>query len=412
MTTDLDRRNFLFRSGATLGGLLASPRLGMLAAVGGAIAASEEASSSASQAKFQAQEERLLLRSGEPINTRGQPFGQQVTAAVTLAAPTAKQGERLFFVAGHGSSKSFVEDAAQDATAERLRLRGTGISIVEFQFDPQKKTWRHIVGSLHNRRWDGETAIPLEGARLGSDGKLFREQSLLAGTGEISAMVALPWQTVLAAEREGWLVEVNPATGLAVKRFSLGRLGAISLAVDARPGEPIAIYALGSRCLFKFVSHQRFDARLVQANASVLMIGELFAADFAQSRWVPLTRGLSMEEWSELLPRVAEAGNPPAPLETLSVLENPRALAIQAQSLVINTATETIAIQDLGETFTPTRRASCSPTTQPGAPELRLGHFTIRHDRSSPANPSALVFASRLVSQNDTAAPAPTPACT
>ncbi len=286
--TDLDRRKFLTQSGAALGGLIASPRLGLLAVAAGA-AASIAAKGEADAAQATSGMPRFLLRSGEPINSRGQPLGYGIDALATVTVPTAAPGTRIFVVAGHARPRPGCD--------ERFARRSVGCSTLEFVREQGR--WQHEVASVHNRRWDLETPIAIEGARLVPDQAAYRFQEMQPGTDCVLCVAATPWQTVLCGERDGWIVEVNPLSGHAVKRFSLGRVGALSIELVVQAGVPVAVYMRSRTHYFKFVSHQRFEGRQIQLNASILLIGELWAADLASEKWVLLTGDLEDTAWAE-----------------------------------------------------------------------------------------------------------------
>ncbi|MBI3554687.1 MAG: DUF839 domain-containing protein [Deltaproteobacteria bacterium] len=296
----MDRRKFLFQSTATVGGLLASPRLGLLAVAAGAMAGTLAQDSDSPRSE---NPPRPLLRSGEPINSRGHPLGHGIAALTTVSVPTAAPGTRIFAVVAHGQARTDCN--------ERIARRSVGFSTLEFTRENGR--WQHEVASVHNRRWDLETPIPIEGARLVADQAAYRVQEMQPGTGCVNTVAATPWQTVLCGERDGWVVEVNPLSGHAVKRFSLGRVGARSIELVAKPGMPVAVYLLGDSHYFKFVSHQRFEARQIQVNSSILLIGELSVADLAAGQWVALTADLKDEAWAAQLREPLCAPNLPAP---------------------------------------------------------------------------------------------------
>ncbi|MBI3542464.1 MAG: hypothetical protein HY075_04215 [Deltaproteobacteria bacterium] len=321
--TDLDRRKFLQRSGATVGGALVNPKLGVFAAA--AAAAGAIAGRGATAAETGAVHEvRRLLRSGEPINSRGQPFGHDVTALALVSAPAADPTSRVLVVAGHGSPRPGCE--------ERIARKTVGISVVELEYEKTAKSarWRHEVASEHNRRWDLDTPIPMDGARMAPDEPAFRVQRVDAPVGAIACVAATPWQSVLCAERGGWIVEVHAVSGTAIRRLSLGRVDAVSIAVRAEAGKAIVVELESARGgTFKFVSHQRFDPRLPQGNVQSLLIGELFFRQGGEPHvWAPVTEGLVGEEWAGRLadPFPAATAATAAPLATVAAgAQSPRA---------------------------------------------------------------------------------------
>lgn len=335
MTDQPDRRKFLTQAGATIGSFLASPRLGIMAALGGFLATADSNTASAKQGEKASQRRKTLqLRSGDPINAQGEPFGGTITGFVLSAKPAAQADSRVLLTIGH--------------EGRGLDGKLAGVSVLEFAKSAEGQ-WRHEISSHLNRRWHQATPTPLEGARLNSaDGKMHRLQRLESGVGEINQVSLLPWNTVLCTERDGWVVEVNPLTGVAIKRASLGKVGAVAALVLESAGNPLVVYLLGTR-LFKFVSHQRFDARLMQANSQLLQIGELYVADFQDSSWRPLTEKLGAAEWERNIEQPDSACEMPERLAgerlELAWADGSR------RALVVSSGSQRLVIEDLGRAF-------------------------------------------------------------
>lgn len=384
-STNNDRRKFLLQSGGALGGLLASPSTGLMALLGGALAAgalsSETSSSECTDIDTNTSKSsgpKPLLRAQEPMNAQGAPFGYSVSGIATFPIPAAKAGQRLIIIIGHDKPRPDCE--------ERFARRSVGVSSLEVVFDSDRKSWRHEIMSHHNRRWDLTSEIAVEGGYIHPDQPLFRFQSVEQGLRSVQCVVGTPWGTALCAERDGYLVEINPLSGFVVKRLSLGRIDARELVIIAKPGQPLCIYALGSR-LFKFISHQRYEARLQQANSQLLVLGELLVADLKQSKWISVSKNVYNDDWVKRLQNIEDLPGLP------EKFEDQRGLRRQGQSqnsfdtLILDVAGrqsliidqgDTIEIQDLGESVVSTT-PNHSKTT------LKNGQFLAEHDESGAA---------------------------
>lgn len=374
-----DRRNFLFRSGAAIGGFLVNPTAGVLGLVAATLATKNSDQDEADPAKITL---RPLLRSAAPIDGLGRPFGGRIAALSLLEAPQALQkgdaSARFVLVAGHDSGP---------------------VSLSAFEVAREARGWNHFVGSHCNRTYGVATPVPLDGARLQQDAPLFREQVMAKGLGPVRATLATPWNTVLCAETSpsdggdpdfGWLVEINPYTGSLIKRLSLGRIFPVAFAYRAEAGQPFVLYILGGasperRHLFKFVSHQRFDAKHLQANALLLVMGELSVADVDKGEWRALTSGLSAADWVTRLRGLSEAADLPSPLAGVTELR-----ALEGE-LVLESASGRTILAD-AEPFSPggalrIRREPSKPEEKIESPEARAAlavrassaYFVVEH---------------------------------
>lgn len=368
-----DRRKFLLQSGAAVGGFLLNPTAGVLGLVAATLAQKNASDESNAKAAPGARTKRPLLRSAAPIDTAGRPFGARVASLSALQVPQALQKEdeagRFVLVCGHESGP---------------------ISLSTFEVVRSKRGWDHAVGSHYNRTFSRLTQVPIDGARLSAESSLYRHQAMLSGLGPARSSLTTPWNTVLIAEGGegndfGWVAELNPFTGSVIKRFSLGRLQALGLAQWTQSGSPYVLYALGGASgermfLYKFVSHQRFDAKHLTANATLLSMGELYVADLEKAEWQPLSNGLDSNHWKALMQ------TPAAVTGSLKPLLFPYAFHVIEGSLLVLQDTEVTVVKERGlphesagfalerETGSPEKYASLAK------PELNAGQFGVEHD--------------------------------
>lgn len=311
----MDRRSFLKNSGGWLGGFLINPQMGVIGAIAAGAAAIASSDSDATTDSLE-RARRTLLRAGEPINSRGEPFGSSISGIATVALPDANKDSRLIAVVSH-------EHPVQNQI-HNVSRRSTGISSIEFERS-KSGGWRHVVESSRNKRWDAVTPMPIDGMRLSNvpERPAFRHQAMTSGVMGVSCAASTPWNTVLCGEGNaqaaastlglemnssefGWVVEVNPVTAQAVKRFSMGRINPISILTLAMAGKPTIVYLLGRdqerERLFKFISHQSYNAKQLNLNSSAFVIGNLFVADIDSGNWISLSPDLeSSESWLALM---------------------------------------------------------------------------------------------------------------
>jgi hypothetical protein len=312
MTAGVDRRKFLLHSGAGVGGLLASPRLAIAGALAAGLGLTKDSPDEAA-AIVEAQH-KVFFHANEPMNTAGHPFGFQIATLNLIALPEVTKAtgkHRYSLVVGHLHPRKNCD--------EKFAQRSVGITTLEVTRD-ESGHWAHDISAIGNRRFDALTALPIDGARLNTgDEPMLRHQKLDSGASGITSSHTTAWQSVLCGESAGWLIEVQPRVGSIVKRFSMGRIYPVAITSFAETGAQASVYVLsqapgtnGFR-IFKFVSHQRFDARRGDANSSLLVIGDLLVADAEKKTWTNLTHGLTSFEWENQMPVICERADLPAP---------------------------------------------------------------------------------------------------
>ena len=371
-----DRRKFLKQSGAALGGFLINPAAGLLGVFAAGAVPSKKETPQELPYRWQP-----LLRSGSPINGAGHAFGGRLSSLTAFQSPQALQkeevGGRYVVVATHSSPRE-------------------GISI--FEVVKTKRGWDHVVSGRTNRVFSRQTSVPLDGGCLVSGGSLFRHQALLDGVGSVACSATTPWRTVLCAEspsvtagenagvdNSGWVVEVNPLTGVAVKRLSLARVQAVGLVTVSEPARRYVVYMLGGPSseqmyLYKFVSHQRLDAMRFDANSQMLLIGQLSVADLEKHEWITLTANLSGEKWLQVMSAPAEAA-----AQVVAPVRGAHALTGDGLGLALVCDAEVIRLTEKNGAW---ESKSFETAVEPGSPEkysisqLKPLSFTLRVEGS------------------------------
>jgi secreted PhoX family phosphatase len=192
----------------------------------------------------------------------------------------------------------------------REQMRAVGNSLLHV-------TWKNgrcriVQGSKYNRRITGETVIPFQ------KGYTIQNKTEAMGTLANCAGGQTPWNTFLTCEENydqfygdvewkdgqrvfiknnkynwyehfpqnppehyGWVVEVQPLTGKAVKLVSMGRFEhEAAKLVMGKSGKPV-VYMSEDRkfgYIYKFISD----------SATSLYKGTLYVADTVKGRWIPL----------------------------------------------------------------------------------------------------------------------------
>ena len=322
----MDRRKFLQSSGTSLAGFLINPTAGVVGAfAAGFVSANPNANPGKEQQQLELSQlkSKVLIRAREAVDTAGRPFGEEISEFLLLDGRDVLEKDRTIAVVAHDKIRQ----------SDNLNLVRSSIGLATIEFEKTERGWQHAVAGPLNRTWNATTPVPMEGARLIPEKPASWHQVLTCGVGPVEKLTTTPWQTVLAVESGatetldslqiapeqrndfGWVIELNPFTGSAIKRFSLGRVEPKAILPVARPGQPLAVYLLGRGQLFKFISHQRINKNQQNANVTTLVIGELYVANFAQSKWISLTQDLNPEAWRERMLHPYHAPMLPEPRE-------------------------------------------------------------------------------------------------
>jgi uncharacterized protein len=92
-------------------------------------------------------------------------------------------------------------------------------------------------------------------------------------------------------EHYGWVVEVDPFTGVAKKRTAMGRFRHENVAIGiGKSGKVVAYMGDDSRdeCVYKFVSNGVYNPDDRAANMDILAEGTLYVANFGSGKWIPV----------------------------------------------------------------------------------------------------------------------------
>lgn len=280
-THDNDRRRFLSEAFKGIGTVAVNPLAGGLAVLmgGGALkeaAARDERSRRDGQGGFAftpladiAQARGVaagfqlaeglhlapLLRSGEAVNTRGEPLGDGITALCALDVGDAV-AERLVLVAAHG--------AGPDPC---LRPR-VGLSTLEIM--ERGGQVRHDLVSPRNRRYGlAATGVLTETPR--TDGGFDRADG--APLAPCLDVIATPWGTALALEETGALAELAPRRELLLRRGGLGaHAGARQVDFEAQAGRPLTLRLTDDQGapVAALKTRAYFDGRVPASNVNLL----------------------------------------------------------------------------------------------------------------------------------------------
>jgi secreted PhoX family phosphatase len=204
------------------------------------------------------------------------------------------------------------EGPKTDAQLDAER-RCVGMSIIRVRRGGDG-AWRFdAADAAHNRRLDAMTPMVLTGPAKALDGG-----PLCLGTMGNCSGGMTPWGTALTCEENfhhyttaapdgygwdtalygrrhyGWVVEVDPfdRTGMPRKHTAMGRFRHENVALRVGADGTVVGYMGDDRidsCIFKFVADRKLAPGAERAaNLRILESGKLYAADFANGKWVLL----------------------------------------------------------------------------------------------------------------------------
>ncbi len=261
----------------------------------------------------------ILLRRGQRLNGRGETYGDDndylgwvqrsdsegwLWCNHEASDPLWLLGEPL--TTGNLSRKFAHEYLDQmGGSCVRMRRRPGG-------------DWRPVVPDEKNFRISGHsTGVMFTGPAAGSSW-LHGARSTTGSFGNCGGGVT-PWGTFCSGEEQtsvllgdpelgdrasalarfldhapehfGYIVEIDPDTREVFKHTALGRFAHENIAFTlARDGRLVGYMGddRPQQCLYKFISHQKFDSGRGKENRRLLSDGTLYVANTQSGRWQPL----------------------------------------------------------------------------------------------------------------------------
>lgn len=200
-------------------------------------------------------------------------------------------------------------------SAQQIRIERESVGLSVFRVQRQRDGRWAFVPDGHNRRVTGYTTCRLTGPAAGSSA-VFGATEVTGSVGNCSGGMT-PWGTVLSCEENvdeygapvttsfgggwdnytkehnGWVVELDPFNPNDVprKHTAMGRFRHENVAVMVSPSGRVVCYMGDDKndsCVYKFVTEGAYDPRNREANLRLLERGKLYAADFANGKWLLL----------------------------------------------------------------------------------------------------------------------------
>lgn len=250
-----------------------------------------------------------LISWGELINTQNEKFG--FNNDYIAYTPLNGNEEGILWVNHENPNPLFLhgvtdpnKKSQDNVLAEKKSVGG---SLIHIKKNAQDQ-YELVKNSPYNRRLSGTTHIPFD-----RKGKLFGKDFAVGTLGNCAGGVT-PWGTILTCEENydlfygewdfekkkrspseygwerffdfsplhyGWVVEVNPHTGSAIKRVSLGRFAHECATVKlARDGRPVVYMGddANDQFIYKFIADHK----------SSLEHGTLYVANTIKGEWLAL----------------------------------------------------------------------------------------------------------------------------
>jgi secreted PhoX family phosphatase len=260
----------------------------------------------------------VLIKYNDVINLNGDQFGYDNDYLAIFEMPntqdefilwTNHENVNALFVSGFDKNQVKVTKSKDQVETE---MKAVGGSLIHLKKTNGK--YQHVLNSEFNRRLDANSKIPF------SNGEIIKGQNFAIGTFANCAGGVTPWKTVLTAEENyqnfygdvkhissgvvkdeiqqwthdwtlfyqrppehyGWIVEVNPLTGVAKKHTGLGRFAHEGATCVISKDKKVCVY-LGDdsndKCFYKFVSK----------DDKSLNSGTLYVANLEKGEWIALT---------------------------------------------------------------------------------------------------------------------------
>ncbi len=340
----VSRRNFL-RGASVLGvgAAAASLPAGVLQAAAPALAVAASAKAQAMGLPFVPTEPtdvddvtlpegysyQVVIKRGDVFTRDGKTFGDNADWTGWYPIDALEGGssaeEGLLVVNNEYFGEMFVsgfipgQEAAKTSEQILIEKESVGFAIVHLKKADGK--WTIVTDSDYAKRFDATVTIPLTGPVAGD--KVVGGKTEVIGTLGNCSGGQTPWLTGLSCEENyqsyygedsvnepesvygwekeadtaelpeafGWVVEMDPFTGVTKKRTAMGRFRHENVAIGiGKSGKVVAYMGDDSRdeCVYKFISDGVYDAANREANLDILETGTLYAANFGSAKWIPL----------------------------------------------------------------------------------------------------------------------------
>lgn len=200
-------------------------------------------------------------------------------------------------------------------TKEEVDKEKKCVGISVFRVKRENGEWKFINDEKYNRMIDADTPVKFSGKAANSDVIKFSEYA--TGTLANCSGGLTPWGTFLSGEENfqdhfasdnvweyrwndvikdaviehyGWVVEVDPFDKNSVpkKRTSLGRFRHENVAISISNKKKVVAYMGDDKineCVYKFICSKSYDENNRENNMNILDEGDLYVADFTNSKW-------------------------------------------------------------------------------------------------------------------------------
>lgn len=208
-----------------------------------------------------------------------------------------------------------------DKTVDQINAEKDSVGFAVVHIKKVDGLWTIVADSDYGRRFDARTLIGFSGPVAGS--------ASVAGATEVTGTLGncsggqTPWHTGLSCEENyqdyygedsvseqnpaqgwqadpatmqmpehyGWVVEIDPFSGVAKKRTAMGRFRHENVAIAiGKSGKIVAYMGDDKRdeVVYKFITDAAYDANNREANLDILDSGTLYAANFGNGKWIPV----------------------------------------------------------------------------------------------------------------------------
>jgi secreted PhoX family phosphatase len=210
----------------------------------------------------------------------------------------------------------------EEHTAEQIAEEKAAVGINTVHIRKVDGKWTVVADSELARRYDATDPIQFSGPVAGTD--VVNGATEVIGTVGNCSGGQTPWLTGLSCEENyqdyygedknsdssgygwleagandqgqipehyGWVVEVDPYSGTAVKRTSMGRFRHENVAIGIGATGKVVAYMGDDKAdsaVYKFITEAAYDAVNRDANLNILDSGTLYVANFQRGTWIPV----------------------------------------------------------------------------------------------------------------------------